>query len=193
MLLLITGLLLFLGIHSIGLLAPSLRQAAITRMGEMPWKGLYSVVSLIGFVLICYGYGQSRLTPVEVWSPPAWINHLTVLLMLPAIILLVASFVPGTSIKARVGHPLVLSVKIWALAHLLNNGRLGDVLLFGAFLAWAAVDFVVLRKRDRVAGITYPRLGIARDVLAVGVGVIAYVGFALWGHRWLIGVGPFGG
>ena len=188
---LILGLILFLGIHSIRIFANDFRTSAIARIGLNPWKGIYSVASLAGFVLICYGYGLSRGEPGMLWVPPRWTNHVAALLMLISFILLAAAYVPGNRIKARVGHPMVLGVKVWAFAHLLANGRIGDVVLFGAFLAWAVEAYISLRRRDRAAGTVYVTRGASRDIIAVVAGVAAYLVFVLWLHLWLIGVKPF--
>ena len=190
MTLLILGLLIFLGTHSVRIYADGWRAARIASMGEKAWKGVFSVVSLIGFVLLVWGYGETRSMP-ELWSPPDWTRPLTSLLTLPAFALLVAAYVPGTHIKAAVGHPMVAGVKLWAFAHLLSNGRAGDMLLFGAFLAWAVADYISARRRDRASGTRYPAGPWSRDALAVAIGVVAWVLFAKWGHAWLIGVAPF--
>lgn len=142
-------------------------------------------------MLICYGYGLSRGEPGMLWVPPRWTNHVAALLMLLAFILVAAAYVPGNRIKARVGHPMVLGVKVWAFAHLLANGRTGDVLLFGAFLAWAVAAYISSRRRDRAAGTVVVTLGASRDVIAIVAGVAGYLVFALWLHLWLIGVKPF--
>jgi hypothetical protein len=134
---LIAGLVIFFATHSVRIFAEDWRAAGIQRMGERPWKAIYSLVSIAGFVLIVWGYGLARQAPVDLWSPPAWTRHVTALLTLPAFILVAAAYVRGNRIKAAVGHPMVLGVKTWALAHLLSNGRLADVLLFGGFLVWA--------------------------------------------------------
>lgn len=191
MTLLILGLLIFLGTHSVRIFADGWRAERIARMGEQRWKAVYSVVSLLGFVLLVWGYGETR-GMAELWSPPAWTRHLAALLTLPAFVLLVAAYVPGTHMKAAIGHPMVAGVKLWAFAHLISNGRPGDVLLFGAFLAWAIADFVSARRRDRAAGTRYPAGRWSRDALALAVGVIAWGLFAKWGHAWLFGVAPFG-
>lgn len=188
---LLAGLLLFVGSHLTRVFAEGWRTATRARIGQGAWKGLYSVVAIAGFALIVYGYGLSRQAPVELWSPPIWTRHLASLLMLPAFILLAAAFVPGTHIKARIGHPMTMSVKVWALAHLLSNGRLADVILFGVFLAWAVLVYIAARKRDRAAGITYPAVGASRDLIAIVIGIVATAVFAKWLHAWLIGVAPF--
>ncbi|SDT02744.1 Uncharacterized membrane protein [Halopseudomonas xinjiangensis] len=191
MLALIAGLVMFLGIHSVGLFVPRWRGQMIVRLGPLAWKGLYTVVAVLGLVLIVYGYGQARLAPTWLWVPPVWTRHLAALLTLPAFVLLVAAYVPGSHIKARVGHPMLLGVKFWAIAHLIANGTLADLLLFGSFLAWAVALFIVLRRRDRLAGMT--RSGRAsRDVAVLVIGVVAWVAFALWLHEMIIGVAPFG-
>lgn len=189
---LIAGLVLFLGAHSVRIFADGWRGAQIARAGAGAWKAIYSMVSLAGFAMIVWGYGQARLAPVDLWFPPAWTRHAAALLTLPAFVLLAAAYVPGTRIKAAVGHPMVAGVKLWAFAHLLSNGRLGDVVLFGAFLAWAIADFIASRRRDRAAGTRYPAGPVSRDVLAVAIGVAAWAAFAFALHGWLIGVRPFG-
>jgi uncharacterized membrane protein len=189
---LIAGLVLFLGAHSVRIFADGWRSAQIARAGAGAWKAIYSIVSLAGFAMIIWGYGQTRLAPVDLWFPPAWTRHAAALLTLPAFVLLAAAYVPGTRIKAAVGHPMVAGVKLWAFAHLLSNGRLGDVVLFGAFLAWAIADFIASRRRDRAAGTRYPAGPVSRDVLAVAIGVVAWAAFAFALHGWLIGVRPFG-
>lgn len=192
MLVLVIGLLVFLGVHSTRLFAPQWRATQIDKIGLVRWKALYSVVALLGLVMIVWGYGQARLDPVWLWVPPVWTRHVAALLTIPAFILLVATYVPHTHIKARVGHPMLLGVKFWAVAHLLANGTLADVLLFGGFLAWAVPLYIVSRKRDRMAGVRYPTGRISRDAIAVAVGLALWVAFALWLHGMLIGVKPFG-
>jgi uncharacterized membrane protein len=191
MALLVIGLALFLGVHSIRIFAEDWRTAARARLGEGPWKGLYSLVSIAGFVLIVWGYGASRAQPMDLWYPPTWTRHLAALLTVPSFVLLAAAYVPGTRIKAAVKHPMVASVKIWALAHLLANGRLADVVLFGAFLVWAVLDFRCARQRDRRDGVRYETGPITRDLLAVVVGAAAWALFAFGLHVRLIGVAPF--
>lgn len=189
---LIIGLLIFIGAHSVRIVADGWRAGRIAQLGEMPWKGLYSLVSLAGFALIVWGYGLTREAPVDLWFPPLWTRHVTTLLTLPAFILLAAAYVPGNSFKAAIGHPMVAGVKLWALAHLVSNGRLGDVLLFGAFLVWAALDFRSARRRDRAAGVQRAAVTPARNAATIAAGVIAWAAFAAFLHGWLIGVKPFG-
>lgn len=189
---LILGLLVFLGAHSVRIFADSWRSARVAAMGLSAWKGVYSVVSIIGFVLIVWGYGLVRAAPVPLYAPPVWVKHLAALLTIPAFILLAAAYVPGTRIKRAVGHPMVAGVKAWAFAHLLVNGTLADVVLFGAFLVWAIVDYISARRRDRAAGVVYVVGPVSRDVIAIVGGLVAWAIFAFWLHGLLIGVRPFG-
>lgn len=191
MTLLLLGLLIFLGAHSVRIYADGWRAGRIAAVGEGAWKGVYSLVSLAGFALLVWGYGETR-GMAELWSPPLWTRHLAALLTLPAFVLLAAAYVPGTRIKAAVGHPMVAGVKLWAFAHLISNGRPGDVLLFGAFLAWAVADYLAARRRDRAAATRYPAGPWWRDAVAMLAGGAAWGVFAKWGHAWLMGVAPFG-
>lgn len=188
---LILGLLLFLGTHSIRIVADGWRAAQVGRLGLNRWKGLYSLVSALGLGLVVWGYGLARAEPVVLWLPPAWTRHLAALLTLPAFILIAAAYVPGSRIKAALGHPMVAGVKVWAVAHLLSNGNLADVLLFGAFLLWAVVDFSSARRRDRAAGIAYRPGSAARDGMAIAAGASVWALFAGFLHLWLIGVRPY--
>jgi uncharacterized membrane protein len=192
MTLLIMGLLLFLGVHSIRIVAEPWRTAQIARHGEGRWKGVYSLLSLAGFALLVYGYGVARATPVVLWVPPVWSQHLASLLTLLAFVLVAAAYVRGNRIKAALGHPMVAGVKLWAFSHLLANGNLADVVLFGGFLAWSITDFLASRRRDRAAGTRYPVGTPLRDAITVGVGVVAWGLFAWVLHAPLIGVRPFG-
>ena len=188
---LVAGLILFLGVHSVRIFAEPWRVRTIARIGEKPWKAVYSLISIAGFVLLVWGYGQARQQGVVLFEPPVFMRHLTSLLMLVSFVLLAAAKVPGNHIKARLGHPMIIGVKVWAFAHLLANGRLSDVVLFGAFLAWAIADFIAARKRDRAAGTVYPPGDELRTVLTVVAGVVAWAVFVAGLHLWLIGVAPF--
>jgi uncharacterized membrane protein len=190
--LLVLGLVLFLGVHSTRIVADGWRGAQLARLGERGWKGLYSLVSIAAFVLLVWGYGQARQQPVVLWSPPIWTRHVAALLMLVSAVLLVAAYVPRNAIKARLHHPMLLAVKVWAVAHLLANGNLADVLLFGAFLVWAVLDFRSARRRDRAAHTVYPPGTTAGTLKALLIGVVAWAVFAFWLHGPLIGVRPFG-
>ncbi len=190
---LILGLLMFLGMHSARIVAEGWRTQVIAQRGPGAWKGLYTVVSLVGLGLVIWGYGQARLAPVVLWAAPVWTRHLAALLVLVALVLLAAAQVPGNGIKARLHHPMVLGVKVWALAHLLANNTLADLLLFGSFLVWAVLDFRSSRQRDRAAGTVYPPGTAGRTVAAVVLGVLLWVVLAFGAHQWLFGVRPFGG
>ncbi len=192
MAMLILGLLLFLGLHSVRIVADGWRTAQLARLGEARWKGLYTVASLVGFALLVWGYGLARQQPVMLWSPPRFMNHLAALLMLLSFVLLAAAYVPRNVFKARIGHPMVLGVKVWALAHLLANGNLADLLLFGAFLLWAIASFSAARKRDRASGTVHPAASSSGTGLTLLFGVAAWVVFAFWLHAPLIGVAPLG-
>ena len=192
MTILILGLVLFLGVHSVRIVADDWRTAMRARVGENGWKGLVSVLSLLGFVLICYGYGLARQQPVVLWATPVWTRHLAALLTVPAFVLLAASQVPGNVIKARLRHPMLLGVKLWATAHLIANNTAADLLLFGSFLIWAAINFRAARQRDRAQQIVYPAGRSGPTAVAVVVGLAAWVGFAFWAHLAWIGVRPFG-
>ncbi len=183
---LVLGLVLFLGVHSVRIVADGWRMQTIGRLGEGRWKGLYSIVSIVGFGLIVWGFGLARQQPVQLWSPPLGMRHLASLLTLIAFVLLAAAYVPRNGIKARVHHPMVLGVKVWALAHLLANGNFAHVLLFGGFLVWAVFTFSAARRRDRAAGTT------AGTVTTLVVGAGAWAVFAFWLHGLLMGIRPMG-
>jgi uncharacterized membrane protein len=192
MTLLILGLILFLGVHSLRVFADPWRTAQIARLGEGPWKGLYSLASIVGFVLLLWGFGRARAATVVLWSPPFWTHYVAAVLTLIAFVLIVAAYVPGTRIKSWLHHPMVLGVKVWAFAHLISNGTLADVVLFGSFLVWAIADFASSRRRDRVAGTVYPAGTVGKDAVAVVVGVVAWAVFLFWVHGWLFRVRPLG-
>ena len=189
---LILGLLVFLGVHSLRIVAEDWRTGVRARIGENAYKGVYSLLSLAGFVLLVWGYGQARLEPVALWTPITGMRHLAALLMLPSFVLLAAAYVPKNGIRARVHHPMVLGVKVWALAHLLANHTLADLLLFGSFLVWAVLDFRAARRRDRAAGTVYAPGTLAGTLGTVVAGLVAYGVFAMWAHGALFGVRPFG-
>ncbi len=189
--LLILGLVLFLGAHSLRMLAPAWRDRMTSRIGIVPWKGLFALVSIAGFVLIVVGFGMARAQPQLLYTPPEWLRHLNALFTLVAFVLIAAAYVPRNHLKAKLGHPMLAGVKLWALGHLLAIGYLHDVVLFGAFLVWAVADFAVSRRRDRKAGTTYPAGAVTGDVVAVVIGIAAWAIFAFLLHRPLIGVNPF--
>jgi uncharacterized membrane protein len=192
MTLLILGLVLFLGVHSVRIFAEPWRTRTLERVGAGTWKGVYTLLSLAGLVLLVWGYGEARQAPVVLWAVPTWTRHLAALLTLVSFVLLAAAYVPGNAIKARLRHPMVLGVKVWAFAHLLANNTLADLLLFGGFLVWAVLSFRAARGRDRAAGTPSPAARAVPTVVVVVLGLAAWVAFSLWLHVRLIGVRPFG-
>jgi uncharacterized membrane protein len=191
MLVLILGLVIFLGVHSTRILAEDWRQRQIARRGERPWKGLYSLVSGVGLVLVIWGFGLARQQPVVLWSTPGWTRHVAALLAIVSFVLIAAAYVPRNAIKARLHHPFVLGVMAWALGHLIANNTLADLLLFGSFLVWAALSLRAALARDRAAGTVYPAGTASGTAITAVVGIVAALVFALWLHGPLIGVRPF--
>lgn len=203
MALLILGLVLFLGAHSTRIFAENWRQAALERLGEKAYKGAYALVSLVGFVLLIVGFDQVRWDSPALWTPPVWVKHVAALLMLLSLVLLACAYAPRNAIKAKLHHPMVLSVKVWALAHLLANPRAADLVLFGAFLLWSVLNFRTARGRDRLAAasaqetgevgtFTAPDVSLAATLRAVGIGVVVWSILLSHGHVWLFGVSPLG-
>jgi uncharacterized membrane protein len=189
--LLVVGLIVFLGVHSVSIFAPAWRDGQLALRGERTWKGLYAIVSLVGFVLLVYGYGLARQAPVVLYTPPQGLRHFALLLMLPVFPLLFAAYMPGRLQRAA-KHPMLLAVKFWATAHLLANGTLADVLLFGAFLAWAVADRISVKRRATPRSVAGAPPGAFNDVVAIVGGLVVYAVFLFWAHRWLIGVSPLG-
>jgi uncharacterized membrane protein len=192
MLTLLVGLFLFLGIHSTRIFADDWRSATIARIGPLPWKGLYSVLSLLGLVVLVWGFRMARQDTLVLWSSPSWMKHVTAVLMMVSFILIAAAYIPRNSIKARLHHPLVLAVKTWAFGHLLSNGVAADVLLFGSFLLWAVLSFRAARQRDRADGTAYPPGNAISTTITIAVGLLGWSVFALFLHGPLIGVRPLG-
>ena len=199
---LILGLVLFLGAHSTRIFADGWRTKTMEAWGEKPFKGVIALVSLVGFYGLIVGYSQVRMEPVVLWQPPIATRHISLLLMLFASILLVAAYIPANHFKVRLGHPMVLSVKVWALAHLLANGNLADLLLFGTFLAWSVMNFKSARGRDRAKAEsqallsdesvqpTIPKTSATLIAVVVGAGLWALITFVL--HAKVVGVSPMG-
>jgi uncharacterized membrane protein len=191
MLQLILGLVLFLGTHSVSIVRPDWRDQAAARIGATPWKLAFSALSVLGIVLIVFGYGAVRgADPILLYQPPAWLRHVALLLMLPVFPLVLAAYLPGR-IRDRLKHPMLLAVKLWASAHLLANGTLADLLLFGSFLAWAVVDLISVKRRGAPPPPGAPA-GRWNDLIAVAAGLGVYAAFVLFMHRWLFGVSPIG-
>lgn len=195
---LVLGLVLFLGVHALSIVSVAGRDRLAHRLGDGPFKGLYSLVSLAGLVLIVWGYGLARENPVLLYSLPGGFRHLAALLMLPVFVLLLAAYLPGR-IQRAARHPMLLAVKLWAFSHLLaqsvTGGTLADVLLFGGFLAWAVADRISLKRRAQAGGLRpVPALpaGRANDAVALLGGLALYGAFVGGAHAWLFGVRPFG-
>lgn len=191
MTLLILGIVIFLGMHLVRVVAPGLRASVIERNGKNAWMGIYTVISLIGLGLIIYGFGEARGVTGMLYNPPVFLKHISLLLMLLAFICLAAGFLPAGRIAVAVKHPQILSIKIWALAHLLANGETSSVLLFTSFLAWAVIMRISLKRRQRAGELVLPVFrSSTNDLLAVVIGVVAYLLFIWKLHEWLIGVAP---
>ncbi len=186
MLLLVLGLVLFFGAHCVSIINEPWRDRMVERLGEPTWKIAYSLLSLAGLVLVVKGYAATRLDPVFLYTPPPWMRHLSMLLLVPVFPLFVASSFPGR-IKSAAKHPTLLATKIWALAHLLVNGMLADVLLFGSFLAWAVADRISMKRRTQRPLPSAPP-SKANDVIVIVVGLAIYLAFVFWLHQWLFGV-----
>jgi uncharacterized membrane protein len=189
---LLIGLFLFLGVHSVRIFADSWRTQTIRKYGELVYKGVYALLSLVGFCLIVWGFGVARETPMVLWQPPMVMRHVASLLMLVAFVLLAATYVPNNAIKARLHHPMVLGVKTWAIAHLLTTGTVAHIALFGSFLVWGVWLFVVSRRRDRLTHVQYPTATPGGTIATAVVGVAAWALFAFALHGILIGIRPFG-
>jgi len=190
---LIFGLTLFLGVHSVRIVADGWRTRQQQRLGPAAWRAIYSLLSLLGLCLIVWGFGLARQDPQQLWSPPVALRHLAALLNLLAFVLLAAAYVPANQIKARVHHPMLAGVKLWAAAHLLANGNLAHIVLFGSFLLWAVADFAAARRRDRSGPASpLPATQTGATGIAVALGVAAWLAVTLWLHGLLIGVRPLG-
>jgi uncharacterized membrane protein len=185
---LLLGILVFFGVHCVSIIAPAWRDRIAAQWGELPWKAAYSVIAIAGFILMVWGYGLARQDPTILYSPPVWLRHVTALLMVPVVPLLFAAYLPGR-IKAVTKHPMLIATKTWALAHLLVNGGLHDVLFFGAFLVWAIADRISLKRRPVRPTPAIPPTKL-NDISAVLLGVILYVAFVKWLHVEWIGVAP---
>jgi uncharacterized membrane protein len=195
--LLITGLLLFLGVHSIRMLAPAVRDRWRTRLGPGIWKGLYSLIALLGLALIAWGFSVAREHPVIIWMPTSpgmavGLRHLATLFTVLAFILFAAAYVPGNHLKARFGHPMVLGLKTWAFAHLLTTSMLVHLVLFGSFLLWAIAYYAITGRRDRKAGVVHRPGQWPATVLTVALGLVAWAIVVFGLHGLLIGIKPLG-
>lgn len=192
MLVLILGLILFLAPHSVRIVAEDWRQRQVAAHGEGRWKAAVSIISIVGVVLIVWGYGMARADPLVLWQPPVWTRHLAVTLVAISFVLIAAAYVPPGRIKAAVGHPMVLGVKVWAFSHLIANGTLADLVLFGGIMAWAIADYASARRRDRAAGRIHVAGPARNDGIAILVGLAIWALFLFALHQWLFGVAPLG-
>ena len=187
---LILGLAVFIGTHVITTRRDA-RARLIAHFGEGPYKIAYSIASIVGVLLIAWGFGQYRATGyIPVWEPPAWTRHITALLVLLAVICVVAAYSPGR-IKTTLKHPMLVGVKLWAFAHLISNGDLGSIILFGSILGWAVFDRISLKRRTDPGGPPVPVGGVRQDIIAVIVGTLIYLLLG-WLHPYVIGVAAFG-
>jgi uncharacterized membrane protein len=187
---LILGLILFVAPH-VFVTRREARAAAIARLGEGAYKGLFALVSIVGVILIAWGFARYRAAgPIDIWYPPNWMRHVTAALTWPAIVFLVAAYIPG-NIKRALKHPMLVGVKLWALAHLLSNGDLGSVILFGGILAWAVFDRISLKRRTDPGAAPIPVGGWGKDAAAVVVGTLLYLALGFWFHPYVVGVPAF--
>ncbi len=197
---LILGLVLFVGSHSVRIFADDWRSRTIEAWGEKAFKGLYAVLSLVGFYALIVGYAEVRMQPIVIWQPPIATRHISVLLMLFASILMVAAYIPGNHLKLRMGHPMVLSVKVWALAHLLSNGNLADLVLFGTFLVWSVLNFKSARARDRIKAaaqtmdeaLQAPKAKLSATLMTLVGGALLWAGITFYLHALVVGISPMG-
>ncbi|RBP85512.1 NnrU family protein [Marinomonas rhizomae] len=191
MLILVLGLVIFFVLHSIRLVAPQWREKSMAVHGEIRWKMRFGMITLIAFGLIILGYTQVRLEPVWLWFPPVWTRHLAGLLVLVALFFVGSALVPHTTMKKKVGYPMLIAIKIWAFAHLISNGTLADVIIFGSFLVWSIVSFAVYRRRDRKAGVVRDQeSGVQFDLAAFTFAMVSWFAIAFYLHQAIIGVSP---
>jgi uncharacterized membrane protein len=187
MTLLIIGIIVIIGIHLVPTFS-DLREGLIGRLGKNGYRALFSLVSTLGFVLLVWGFARAPF--IQIWAPPGWTRYVAMVLMLPVFILLIAAYVPG-EIKAKLRHPFLVAIKFWALAHLIANGDLASIILFGSFLAYAVFDRIALKRRAETGLVTVPETGAFRnDVISVVGGLVLYVVFLVWLHPLLIGTSP---
>jgi uncharacterized membrane protein len=182
------GLFLFLGTHALRIRGDAMRDRLLADLGLRYFKTLYALTSALGFFLLVYGFGIARETPVLLWTPPPAMKHVAYLLTLVAMVLMAAAYVPRNAIKAKLHHPMVLSVKTWALAHLLANGTLAHLLLFGSMLLWSVLLFKASRARDKLKQVVYTPGNKASTILTLEIGIAMWLVFVAWAHGWLIGV-----
>jgi uncharacterized membrane protein len=192
MAILVLGLVIFLGLHSTRIISESGRVKAIARLGEGPWKGIYSLLSAIGLVLIVWGFAEARYAAPLLWTPPPGARHLTILMMLISMLLLASYIFKQSHIAVAVHHPMLWSVAVFGLAHLIANGSAADVVLFGAFFIWAMADLMSSYARDRENAVVYPVPNWGATISAIMLGFAVWAVLAFWLHYWLFGVAPLG-
>ena len=191
MLILVIGLVIFFCLHSVRLVAPQWREKSMASHGAMRWKMRFGMVTLLATAFIVMGYMQVRLAPVWLWFPPVWTRHLAGLLVLVALFFVGSALVPNTTMKKKVGYPMLIAVKIWAFAHLISNGTLADVMIFGSFLVWSIISFAVYRRRDRKAGVVRNQeSGVQFDLAAFTFAMVSWFVIAFYLHQAIIGVSP---
>lgn len=185
---LVLGLFLFLGTHGLRIGGDGMRDRLLGRLGPVNFKILYSLVSVLGFAMLIYGFGMARDAPVLLWTPPPAMKHVAYLLTLVAMVLMAAAYVPRNAIKAKLHHPMVLSVKTWALAHVLANGNLAHLILFGSILLWSVLLFKASRARDKRNQVVYASGNRGSTILTLEIGIALWLVLLAWAHGWLIGV-----
>jgi uncharacterized membrane protein len=188
MTILILGIIVLIGIHFVPAF-PEFRDRLMARLGKNGYRALFSIVSTLGLALVVWGFAKAPV--VQIWYPSAWTRHLALLLMLPVFPLLFAAYLPG-KIKAKVRHPMLAAIKFWALAHLIANGDLASIILFGSFLAYAVLDRILLKRRAGAEPVlaASEAEGRRNDLISIGAGLALYVAFLFWLHPLLIGVSP---
>jgi len=183
--LLIAGILLFFGTHSISIISQQWRDQMCNRLGVLSWQGIYSLLAIAGFMLIVNGYADTRINPTTIYTTPYWFRHIAMLLLLPVFPLIIATYLPG-KIQTRTKHPMLVATKIWAVSHLLVNGNLGDIILFSSFLVWAVAERISLKRRTGVAVAMVPETR-NNDIIAISGGLIIYIAIILWLHQTITG------
>jgi len=191
MLNLVIGLVIFFGLHSVHIFAPEWRARSMAKNGAVRWRMRFGLISLLAIASIVMGFMQARLAPVWLWNPPMWTHQIASLLVLVSFYFAAAALIPGTKLKSMVGHPFLLAIKLWAFAHLISNGTLADLVLFGGFLVWSIISFAVARRRDRAAGVEKPEyIGVHMDLAAFVVCIVCWFAMVFFLHKMLIGVSP---
>lgn len=191
MLILVIGLVVFFCLHSVRLVAPHWRETIMQQHGAMRWKMRFGMITLLSTAFIVMGYLQMRVEPVWLWFPPVWTRHLAGLLVLVALFFAGSALVPNTTMKKKMGYPMLIAVKIWAFAHLISNGSLADVMVFGSFLVWSIVSFAVYRRRDRKAGVIRDfESGVQYDLAAFAFAMVSWFAIVFYLHQAIIGVSP---